>query len=231
MYHSFSLCIWCFGMFITKALSFIVIKIGSHHHQLLCEVAAFRTVSKLRPRERSLFFHMRLSGWSCLGQEQIQTDNSCCALKSQCFCQREKSGRLLEVYKDRETFTQRVTASQLDVPWWANHLLRTAEYWNAKLHSVTQVFQVLIAMKGIQGSQGIHVKIWQAWAWGPWLALQYWGALYVNQVAVGRSLTDFIKSVTFPFFSPFQASCRMAICFSLSYLGVRVHCGKERFCL
>lgn len=50
------------------------------------------------------------------------------------------------------------------------------------------------------------------------------------KVAVGRSLTDFIKLVAFPFFSHFQASCRMVICFSLSYFEVREHCGKETFC-
>lgn len=50
------------------------------------------------------------------------------------------------------------------------------------------------------------------------------------KVAVGRSLTYFIKLVVFSFFSLFQASHRMAICFNLSYLGVREHCGKDAFC-
>lgn len=51
----------------------------------------------------------------------------------------------------------------------------------------------------------------------------------IIKVAVGRSLTDFIKSVAFPFCS-LSGKLWMAICFSLFYLGVREHCGKETFC-
>lgn len=67
-----------------------------------------------------------------------------CPVKSEFLCQTEKSGKLLELYKDSETFPPHRTASQLDVLRWAYCLLRNAEYCKGKLHSATQMFQVLI---------------------------------------------------------------------------------------
>lgn len=98
-------------------------------------------------------------------------------------------------------------------------MLRIAGYCNAKLHSVTQVFPVLIVMKGIQLSElpeCSHQSLTTLGLHHNTEAL----AMFIK-VAVGSSLTDFVESVAVPFCSHFQASCRLAFCFSLLFGGER----------